>query len=157
MIWKESHVVLLGNACESAGLRDDWLGGEAELLNGRAEAVEEPLERAAGAGGYADDPAVVALHAVGVGAVLGHEAEVAGGEQLLLLLALGVLDEEPDGAGSDVEDLVGVSVQVSRDEVALGAFDGEEVEGVLGLLAAGVDGDQIAEKVCAVPFAFSMK
>ncbi|WSJ90486.1 hypothetical protein OG430_45345 [Streptomyces sp. NBC_01304] len=48
---------------------------------------------------------------------------------------------------------MGVGVHMGRDEVALGAFDGEEVEGVLGLLAARVDGDQIAEEVGAVAFA----
>ena len=98
-------------------------------------------------------PAVVALDAVGVRAVLRHEAEVAGRQQLLLLRAFGVLDEEPDRAVGHEEDLVGVAVEMGRDDVALGALAGEEVEGVLRLLAAGVDGEQIGEEVGAVAHA----
>lgn len=137
MVGEELDVVLPGHGGEPVRLGHAGLGRQSEGVGGRAEVFEEALEGAARPGGYTDDLTVVAFHAVGVPAVLGHEAEVARGEQLLLLGPFGVLDEQPDRALGDVEDLVGVGVQVGWDEVALGPFDGEEVEGVLGLLAAG--------------------
>ncbi|MGW2818807.1 hypothetical protein [Streptomyces sp. NPDC001415] len=57
--------------------------GQAVSVARGAEVLEEPLECAAPARRDADHLAVVALHAIGVRAGLGDEAEVARGEQLL--------------------------------------------------------------------------
>ena len=46
-----------------------------------------------------------------------------------------------------------IGVQMGGDEVALRAFDREEIEGVAGLLTAGVDGDQVAEQMGPVALA----
>lgn len=81
----------------------------------------------------------------------GHVAEVAGLQQLLVRLAVAVLDPHPGAAGQQIEGLVHVGVAVGGDRVALGSRIGEQAELAAGLVLAEQNGDEGVEQVGSLP------
>ena len=138
----ELHLVLLGRGLHPREVRDErrLVGGA--VVGQRPHVLEEPFETA----GHRPGQTRRLLHPVRVRGPGRHVGEVAGGEQLGGLGALGVFEEQPDLALQDVEGLVGPAVHVGRDQLAGRARGRDHAELPVRLVAGQQHGEHVGEQ-----------